>query len=149
MRRAFLIHNIVGFKGWETCFRSIMEKADTFQIIFQVQSDALDAEGLNAGKQEFLNLPSIRISAYGGMEDSIQVAGELKMGARELFLRFMAPAFQGYKPDLWSFQFLEGDDVVLKVEDFTVGLLFLEESEVEGLVARGVNETSLEEIDVL
>jgi hypothetical protein len=48
----------------------------------------------------------------------------------------MAPAFHGYKPDLWSFQFLKGNDVMLRVEDFTVGLLFLEESEVADLLAQ-------------
>ena len=147
MRKAFLIHNISGFKGWETCFHYIMEKSDTFRIIFQAQSDALDAEGLNAGKQEFLNLPSTTISPYGGMENSIEVTGKLTRAAREIFLTFTAPSFQGLKPDLWSFQFLKGTDVMLKVEDFTVALALLEESEVAELLAQGVDKTDLEEID--
>lgn len=147
MRRAFLIHNIPGFKGWETCFRYIMEKSDTFQIIFQGPSDAFDTDGLNAGKREFLNMPSITISPYGGMENSIEVTGELNRVAREVFLSYITPAFQGYKPDLWSFQFLKGNQVMLRVEDFTVALLFLEESEVEDLLAQGVDGTNLQEID--
>ncbi len=35
------------------------------------------------------------------------------MVAREVFLTFMAPS----QPDLWSFQFLKGNDVMLRVED--------------------------------
>ncbi|MBA2680795.1 MAG: hypothetical protein H0U76_20670 [Ktedonobacteraceae bacterium] len=94
-------------------------------------------------------MPSITISPYGGMENSIEVTGELNMVAREAFQTFMAPSFEGWKPNLWSFQFLKGNDVMLRVEDFTVCLLFLEESEAEDLLAQGVgvDGTSLEEID--
>ena len=144
MKRTFLVHHIPGFKGWETCFHSLMEKSDTFRIIFQGNGDAFDAdEFLNAGKQEFLNMPSITLSPYEGMENSIEVTGELNTGTREVFLTFMAPS----QPDLWSFQFLKGNDVMLRVEDFTVGLLFLEESEVEDLLAQGVEGLNLLEID--
>jgi hypothetical protein len=61
----------------------------------------------------------------------------------------MAPAFQGWKPDLWSFQFLKGNDVMLEVADFTEGWLHLEESEVKDLLAQGisVDGTNLEEFD--
>ncbi|MBV9709991.1 MAG: hypothetical protein JO011_03620, partial [Ktedonobacteraceae bacterium] len=84
---------------------------------------------------------------YGGMENSIEVTGKLTRAVREVFLTFMAPSFQGLKPDLWSFQFLKGTDVMLKVEDFTVALALLEESEVEELLAQGIDRTDLEEID--
>jgi hypothetical protein len=127
-----------------------MEKSDTFRIIFQGNRDAFDAdEYLNAGKKEFLDLPSITISPYEGMENSIKVTGALNRVARELFLTFMAPAFQGWKPDLWSFQFLKGNDVMLEVADFTEGWLHLEESEVKDLLAQGisVDGTNLEEFD--
>jgi len=148
MKRTFLVHHIPGFKGWETCFHFIMEKSDTFRIIFQGNRDASDAdEFLNAGKQEFLNLPTRTISPHEGMDNSIEVTGELNMVARELFLTFMAPSFDGWKPDLWSFQFLKGNDVMLRVEDFTVGLFFLEESEVEDLLAQGVDGLNVLEID--
>lgn len=148
MKRTFLVHSIPHFKGWKICFHSLMEKSDTFRIIFQGNRDASDAdEYLNAGKREFLNLPAITISPYKGMENSIEVTGELNKVARELFLNFMEDAFHGYKPDLWSFQFLQGNDVKLRVEDFSVGLLFLEESEVEDLLAQGVDEANLEEFD--
>jgi hypothetical protein len=148
MKRTFLVHNIPRFKGWKTCFHSLMEKSDTFRIIFQGNSDTSDTDALlNAGKKEFLLLPSITISPYEGMENSIEVTGALNRVAREFFLTFMAPAFDGYTPDLWSFQFLKGEDVLLRVEDFTVALLFLEESDVEDLLAQGVDRTNLEEID--
>ena len=124
-----------------------MEQADIFQIIFQSHSDASDAEGLNAGKQEFLAMPSITISPYKGMENSIEVTGKLNMVVRELFLSYMEPSFQGWKSDLWSFQFLKGNEVMLRVEDFSVCLLFLEENEVEDLLAQGVDGTNLQEID--
>jgi hypothetical protein len=148
MKRKFYVHSIPLFKGWETCFRFLMEKSDTFRIIFQGNRDTFDAdEYLNAGKKEFLSMPSITISPYGGMENSIEVTGELNMAAREFFLTFMESAFQGYKPDMWSFKFLKGMDVLLEVADFTEGWLYLEESEVEDLLAQGVDGTNLEEID--
>ncbi len=144
MKRTFLVHYIPGFKGWETCFHSLMEKSDTFRIIFQGNRDASDAdELLNAGKQEFLNMPLITISPSEAMENSIEVTGELNTVTREVFLTFMAPS----QPDLWSFQFLKGNDVMLRVEDFTVGLLFLAESEVEDLLAQGVDGLNVLEID--
>jgi len=148
MKRTFLVHHIPGFKGWEICFRYLIEKADTFRIIFQGNSDTSDADALlNAGKKEFLSMSSITVSPYEGMENSICVTGELNMAAREVFLSFMESAFHGYKPDLWSFQFLKGNDAILRVEDFSVGQLFLEESEVEGLLAQGVDGLNLLEID--
>jgi hypothetical protein len=148
MKRTFWIHHIPGFQDWETCFRYLMEKSDTFRIIFQGNSDASDADDfLNAGKREFLNLPSLTISPYKGMENSIEVTGELNRAARELFLTFMAPASEEYKPDLWSFQFLQGNDVLLRVDDWTVGELFLEESEIEDLIAQGIDGSNWEEID--
>ncbi len=144
MKRTFLVHHIPGFKGWETCFRFIIEKSDTFRIIFQGNTDASDAdEFLNAGKREFLNIPSITISAYEGMENCIEVIGELNIATRKLFLTFMTPS----QPDLWSFQFLKGNDVMLRVEDFTVGLFFLEASDVEDLLAQGVDGLNVLEID--
>ena len=150
MKRTFYAHSIWSFKGWETCFRFLMENSDTFRIIFQGNSDTSDAdEYLNAGKKEFLNLPSITISPYEGMENSIKVTGELNKVSRELFLTFMESAFQGYKPDLWSFQFLKGNEVILQVADFTEGWLYLEESEVKDLLAQGIDidGTNLKEID--
>jgi hypothetical protein len=150
MKRTFYAHSIWSFKGWETCFRFLMEKSDAFRIIFQGNRDASDADAyLNAGKKEFLDLPSITISAYEGMENSIKVTGELNRVARELFLTFMESAFQGWKPDLWSFQFLKGNEIMLEVADFTEGWFYLEASEVEDLLAQGigVDGTNLEEID--
>ncbi len=148
MQRTFLVRHTPSFKGWETCFHSLMEKSDTFRIIFKGNRDTSDADAfLNAGKWEFLNLPSVTISAYEGMENSIEVTGELSMAARELFQTFMAPAFEGWKPELWSFQFLQGNEVLLRIEDFTVGLLFLQESDVEDLLAQGVEGLNVLEID--
>ena len=149
MRRAFLIHSFPRFKGWETCFRFVMEQCDTFRIIFQVADDALGEAGLNVGKREFLQMPSITISPYEGMENSIEVTGELNKAARELFLSFMDPSFHGETSRLWSFQFLQGNKVMLRVEDFTVALLFLEQGELEDLLVLGVNVDGedLEEID--
>ena len=146
MKRTFLINSITSFKGWETCFRAIMAKSNSFRIIFQVQDATSDEEGLNAGKQEFLSLPSVTTSRYEGMADSIEATGDLDNAAQELFLDFMAPAFQGYVPRLWSFQFLQGNEAMLRVDDFTMALLFLEESERAALLAQGVD--GLNELEI-
>jgi hypothetical protein len=83
-----------------------------------------------------LDLPLIAISPYAGMENSIELAGELNKAAQELFLNFMASSFNGLKPDLWSFQLFKGNVVNLRVEDFSVSLLFLDESELEDCLPR-------------
>jgi hypothetical protein len=148
MKKEFVIHSIANFKGWEGCFHYLMERSDNFKIIFQGEKDDTTAGELNTGKKEFLNLPLLAISTYAGMENSIELAGELNKAAQELFQNFMASSFNGLKPDLWSFQFLKGNLVNLRVEDFSVGLLFLDESELEDLTSRDIDTKNLEEVDL-
>lgn len=62
MKKTFLVHHIAGSKDWETSFRYLIEQADTFRIIFQGTSDANAL--LNAGKKEFLSVPSITVSPW-------------------------------------------------------------------------------------
>jgi hypothetical protein len=146
MKRTFLAHHIPFFNEWETCFLYLMEKADTFRIIFQGSKEVLESDAfLNAGKREFLSLPTLTISPYAGMDNSIEVTGELSRAARELFQTFLAPEH----PALWSFQLLKGADILLRVDDWTVGELFLEESEIADLLTQGVSFDGehLEEID--
>lgn len=148
MKKEFVISHISSFKGWENCFRYLIERSDNFTIIFQGSKDDTTAGELNTGKKEFLDLPSISISPYKGMKNSIEVAGELNEVAQELFLNFMAPSFDGFKPDLWSFQLVKGNVVNLRIEDFTVALLFLDEGELEDLSSRGIDTKDLEEVDL-
>src|SRR6185437_14580624 len=117
MKKECVIYNTSSFKGWESCFRYFMERSDTFSIIFQGDINDTRAEGLNIGKKEFLDLPSVTISPYGGMKDSFLITGELTKTAQDLFLNFVAPSFEGYTSDLWSFQFLKGNIVTISVED--------------------------------
>lgn len=147
MKKQFIIYNISSFKGWESCFHYCMESSDNFKIIFQGDKDDTTAGELNIGKKEFLDLPLITISPYEGMKNSIQVAGELNKAAQELFQNFMVSSFEGFGPDLWSFRLLKGDVVNLRVEDFSVALLFLDESELEDLSARDIDTKNLEEVD--
>ena len=147
MKKSLVIHSIPSFKGWETCFRSLIEKCDNFTIIFQGNEKTPATGELNAGKEEFLNVPFIFISPYKGMENSIEVAGELNKAAQELFLHFLTPSFQGQKSDLWSFQLLTGKEVMLRVEDFSVALLFLEEDELAYLSSQGVDTQDMVEVD--
>ena len=147
MKKSLVIHNVSSFKGWETCFRSLIEKSDNFTIIFQGNEKTLATGELDAGKKEFLNVPFISISPYKGMENSIEVAGELNKAAQKLFWRFMTPSFEGYKPDLWSFQLLKGKEVKLRVEDFTVAILFLEEDELAYLSSQGVDTQDMLEVN--
>jgi hypothetical protein len=148
MKKALVIHNIPSFKSWKTCFHYLMEKSNNFTIIFQGDENTSMIGELNAGKKEFLDLPLTSISPYEGMENSIEVAGELSKAAQELFWHFMASSFDGQKPDLWSFQLLKGKEVVLRVEDFSVALLFLEEDEVEHLSSRGVDTQDMLDVDI-
>ncbi len=148
MKKALIIHNIPSFKGWETCFHYLMEKSDNFKIIFQGNKNTPATGELNAGKKEFLDLPSTSISSYEGMENSIELAGELSKAAQEIFLHFMAPSFNGHKPDLWSFQLFKGKEVTLIVEDFSVAILFLEEGELEYLTSRGIDTQNMLEADI-
>lgn len=145
MKKECAIYNISSFKGWESCFRFFMERSDTFAIIFHGDRNDTRAVGLNSGKKEFLDLPAVTISPYGGMKDSFIVTGELTRTAQDLFLNFVAPSFEGYVSDLWSFQFLKGNVVTISVEDFSEAFFFLDESELEDLSSRGVDTKSLDE----
>lgn len=148
MKKALIIHHIPRFKGWETCFHYLLKQCDTFKIIFQGDKDTSDPGELNVGKQEFLALPRLFISPYAGMEHSIEVTGELSTAARELFSHFMASSFNGYKPELWSFRLLQGQEVRLRIEDFSVAILFLTEDDVEYLSSRGVDTREMLEADI-
>lgn len=148
MKKAFIISHIPDFKGWKTCFQYVMEKSDSFKIIFQGDKNTLDTGELNAGKKEFLALPFTSVSPYKGMENSIEVTGELSKAAQELFWHFMSPSFGGYKPELWSFQLFSGKDVTLRVEDFSLAILFLEESEVAYLSSKGIDTQNMLETDM-
>lgn len=148
MKKAFVISHIPNFKGWKTCFQYVMEKSDNFKIIFQGNKTTLGTDGLNAGKKEFLALPFTSVSPYKGMEHSIELAGELSKAAQELFSHFMSPSFDGYKPELWSFQLLSGKEVMLRVEDFSLAILFLEENEVAYLSSKGIDTQNMLEEDI-
>jgi hypothetical protein len=145
MKKECVIYNISSFKGWENCFRYFMERSDSFSIIFQGDINDTRAEGLNIGKKEFLSLPLVTISPYGGMKGSFLVIGELTKAAQDLFLNFVAPSFDGYTSDLWSFQFLKGSIVTISVEDFSEAFFLLDESELEDLSATGVDTKTLDE----
>jgi hypothetical protein len=145
MKKVCIIYSISKFKGWESCFRYFMERSDTFSIIFHGDIHDTRAEGLNIGKKEFLDLPSVTISPYRGMKDSFIVAGELTKAAQDLFLNFLAPSFDGYTSDLWSFQFLKGNIVTISVEDFSEAFFLLDESEFEDLSSRGIDTKDLDE----
>ncbi len=146
MKKECAIYSISSFKGWESCFRYFMERSDTFSIIFQGDRNDTRAVGLNIGKKEFLDLPLVTISPYGGMKGSFIVAGELTKAAQDLFLNFIAPSFDGYTSDLWSFQFLKGNVVTISVEDFSEAFFLLDESELEDLSSRGVDIKNLDEV---
>jgi len=102
--------------------------------------------GLNIGKKEFLDLPSVTISPYGGMKGSFIVTGALTKAAQDLFLNFLAPSFDGCTSDLWSFQFLKGNVVTISVEDFSEAFFLLDESKLEDLSSRGVDTKNLDEV---
>ncbi len=145
MKKEYIISSISSFKGWESCFRYFMERSDTFAIIFHGDRNDTRAVGLNSGKKEFLDLPAVTISPYGGMKDSFIITGELTRAAQDLFLNFVAPSFEGYVSDLWSFQFLKGNVVTISIEDFSEAFFFLDESELKDLSSRGVDTKSLDE----
>ncbi|GAC1477362.1 MAG: hypothetical protein NVS2B12_31670 [Ktedonobacteraceae bacterium] len=93
-----------------------------------------------------MDLPLVTTSPYGGMKNSFIVAGELTRVAQNLFLNFIAPSFEGYSSDLWSFQFLKGDLVTISIEDFSEAFFLLDESELEDLSSRGVDIKNLDEV---
>lgn len=146
MKKECAIYSTSSFKGWESCFRYFMERSDTFSIIFHGDRNDTRAVGLNIGKKEFLDLPAVTISPYGGMKDSFILAGELTKAAQDLFLNFIAPSFDGYNSDLWSFQLLKGDIVTISVEDFSEAFFLLDESELEDLSSKGINTKDLDEV---
>ena len=136
--RHFVIHSISRYDRWKDFFSTILEHITAYKV-FIPDHDLDSPEGpLTQGKSDFLSLPGISIADWQGMADSIEISGPMTEQARSVFLKFQQDAFDGFMPQLWSFQFQdEQGRVILRVEDFTVCLCWFPDEIMEILEKKG------------
>lgn len=127
-KHSFVIHSINRYNRWKDLFTFFEKKADTFKVFFPGDAQTIEPDNpLIRGKEEFLNLEGIAIKEWDGMDNSIQIEGQLNTESKRLFYNFQKDAFDGFMPQLWSFELQKHNDSVLRVEDFTVCILYLSE----------------------
>lgn len=139
-RRPCLIHSIRKLEGlWLAVFGFYLEKATGFRAFFP------DHPELSEGKEDFLDLPFVSVGEWGGMKDCAEVSGPLSPQASALLRRAQDRRNQ---LRLWSFELLLNDQALLRLEDFTLCLVFPTDKELEELKGLGVDISRLEQVDL-
>jgi hypothetical protein len=146
LKKVFMISSIDHFRGWKECFECLIKKANNFNIIYQGNREDFsdDDIGLNVGKKDFSSLSEITIEKYNGMADSFIISGSLTEEAIHLFYKYVSPSFDGFSNDLWSFEFLLDEEVLLQISDKSVCAIRLQDNELEELTYRGADINNLE-----
>nr|PZN01878.1 MAG: hypothetical protein DIU66_10770 [Bacillota bacterium] len=70
---------------------------------------------LGEGRDEFLQLPKIKVEPWNGMKGAIAVKGEMTPEARALFLQIIETQFIL----LWDFMLFKDEQKLLSVSDYT------------------------------
>ncbi|HEY3364933.1 MAG TPA: hypothetical protein VGK74_07780 [Symbiobacteriaceae bacterium] len=135
-RQAFLFQSLarVDRQQWSAMFTFYLNMAERFRVFFP------DDEMLGGGRQEFLDLPSAVVRSWEGMSRCVAVSGPITTEAMEALLQRET---RGTVPRLWSFELLAGGDCILRVEDFTVCLVFAADDELQALQRLGVHTAEL------
>ncbi len=140
MKKSYINWNIQRLKTWKECYEYFLDNANNFSIIFQGDPNDFGDDGslLNIGKKEYLSLHNIKTIKYNGMENSFLVIGELTDEAKALFYKYMSPSFTGGRPELWSFEFLSDDDVLMRIDDKNHCIFNLTDNELKIISSMGI-----------
>lgn len=116
----------------------MLENTTEYKVFFPGSINSIPGP-LNQGKDDFVQLNGITINDWDGMKNSIEIHGVMNDDARKIFLRFQDDAFQGYMPQLWSFQFHDNQNrVLIRVEDFTVCLCWFSDDMIHTMEQKGL-----------
>jgi hypothetical protein len=140
MRRGYAF-NVRRANNWKSCFEYIFNKADNFSVIFQGDPNDLSDDGLllNNGKKDFLSLINIDIKKYEGMENTFLVFGSLTCDVKSVFYKYIRSSFEECRFNLWSFELLLNNEILLQMHDYSECLLNLTDDEHKEILDMGVN----------
>jgi hypothetical protein len=117
-------------------FAHFLDRANRFRALFGLSS------GLIAGRDEFEALsrqPGITAYHWHGVRGGLAVEGDLTPEAKELFKRYVI--VEGTEP-LWIYGLYEGDDPLLFITDWNGCDVFLDQHDVNALIAAGLRPES-------
>ena len=99
---------------WRRLLAGVLDRADEFRVHMP------NGDGqLSYGRAELGRLPGVRIRAWSGMRDAIEIVGPMTPAAKELFLR-LEVSIESFDPEhkLWDYEFVVDGMVVLSVGDY-------------------------------
>lgn len=120
---------------WRAVLAYCLGKADSFAV------HVPDGPGpLSHGRVEFSALPGVTVEPWTGMQDAIEISGELSAGPRELFAA-METSVRSYNSEqkLWDYRLLRAGEVLLSISDYADLLLYVDQDDLAGLESLGVD----------
>lgn len=111
-----------------------LQKADRFRAYFP------GGEELSGSRPDFLALEEISVQAWSGMAGCLVVEGTLTPAARTLIQeRGNFDEYGSYHPlQLWSYELISEAEVLLRIEDFSVWMVFATPEERQILETRQI-----------
>jgi len=137
MTKTYVISNTPRYSRWKELFTYFLQEGISFKATFPGDKDDQTEGFLTRGKKSLLSLKDVTIKRSDVMDESIEVSGMLNEAAKNLLLSLQESSFDGHMPELWSFEIISAKGARLKVEDFTVCLLYLDDITEEKLRERG------------
>jgi len=96
-----------------------------------------DEPELGRGKQVFCSMPRATVSKWNGMDKCVMASFPLDPIAMELLRPWLDSNEE--RQSLWKYDFLSGDELFLRVEDFGVCLVLASLSDLKEFESRGLD----------
>jgi len=127
MTKTYVISNTPRYTKWKELFIYFIQNGYSFKATFPGHENDQSEGLLTKGKKSFLSLRDVTYAKRDGIGESVEVRGILNEECKTLLLSLQEPSFEGHMPELWSFEIISPTGTRLKVEDFTVCLLELDD----------------------
>ena len=121
-----------------------LKKADRFRAYFP------GGEELSGSRPDFLALEGVSVQPWSGMVGCIVAEGTLTPAARALIRERGKLEEDGcYHPlELWSYELVNGSEVLLQIEDSSVWILFATTMELQSLEKQKIPVSEWQEISL-
>jgi len=127
MTKSYVISNTPRYAKWKGLFTYFIQNGHSCKATFPGDEKDQSEGFLTKGKKSFLSLQDVTVTKSNGIGESIEVRARLNEECKALLLSLQEPSFAGHMPELWSFEISSPTGTRLKVEDFTVCLLELDD----------------------
>lgn len=116
-----VIENIFDAPEWNYIAKPAMELADSFCVVFPNGED--DEENpLLTGRRDFIGLSNLTAAPWPQMKNATVYSGSLTHTVKELFQTYLEED-EKTTGSLWNFSLFKGEEELLNVQDFNVGLI--------------------------